>query len=247
MPVFLIKSLLSIPLFVLVLISTITMFEILGRTERKFAARKLRRLHAFAGFLYILLFALISYFCLETIARTGAELSPRSTIHSMLAVAIIVLLAIKSSFVRVYRRFYAQTKTIGLVISVLSLLMIASSAGFYLLVTWGQSVQSATRQGSFSGSTASKFVVRTDSDSIRQGKKLYYEKCIICHDPLSTNTVVGPGHKGILKNPFLPASNRPATPENIAIQLRHPIGEMPSFDYLSDDEILDLISYMKTL
>ncbi len=247
MPIFLIKSLLSIPLLVLLLFCMITMFELVGKTERKYDAERLRRLHAYAGFLYIILFAIIAYFCLETIARTGTELSARAVIHSLLAVAIIVLLAIKSSFVRAYRQFYPLAKTIGLVISVLSLLMIASSTGYYFLASGTTSAQTVPDKGKTGDGGASKISVRTDAESISRGKKLYDEKCNICHDPLSTNTVVGPGHKGILKRPFLPASNRPATPENIAAQLRRPSGKMPSFDYLSDYEIRDLIAYMNTL
>ncbi len=247
MPIFLLKSLLSIPLLALVLFSMITMLELFGRTERRFDTEKLRRLHAVGGYLYFLLFAIISYFCLEAITRTGTELSARAVIHSLLAVTVIILLPIKSSFVRAYRQFYSQAKTIGFVVAVLSLLMIASSAGHYFLASDNKTVESAVRPNKVLDHATSKWLIRTDPESIRRGRKIYDEKCIICHDPLSNNTIVGPGHKGIMKNPLLPISNKPATAENIAGQLRHPFGKMPSFDYLSDDDIRDLLAYMSTL
>jgi mono/diheme cytochrome c family protein len=58
---------------------------------------------------------------------------------------------------------------------------------------------------------------------------------------------VGPGLKGLLKNPTLPISKHPATAESIRFQLRQPTGRMPSFAYLSEDEMGDLIAYLNTL
>jgi cytochrome c1 len=42
-------------------------------------------------------------------------------------------------------------------------------------------------------------------------------------------------------------SHYPATPENIVSQLMKPFGQMPSFDYLSDEEIEDLLAFLNTL
>ncbi|MEW6418126.1 MAG: cytochrome c [Nitrospirota bacterium] len=58
---------------------------------------------------------------------------------------------------------------------------------------------------------------------------------------------MGPGHKGILKNPLLPVSKKPATPENIVHQLKKPYKDMPSFSYLSDTEVQNIIAYLNTL
>jgi cytochrome c1 len=59
--------------------------------------------------------------------------------------------------------------------------------------------------------------------------------------------MVGPGLKGLLKNPALPVSKHPATAESLRFQLRQPMGRMPSFAYLSEDEMNDLIAYLNTL
>ncbi len=84
-------------------------------------------------------------------------------------------------------------------------------------------------------------------ESINSGGNIFKEKCSFCHDPNSTETIVGPGLKGILKNPELPLSRRPATPENIRNQLRKPFGRMPSFDYLTKEEVDDVIAFLNTL
>lgn len=250
MSIFLIKSLLSIPVVLLTLLGMLTMFEIFGRNERRYNAEKLRRLHSISGILYIILFILISYFCVRYIADTQTELSPRGAIHALLSSAIAVLLFIKIIFVKPYRQFYGYAKALGIVIAVLSLLMAGSSAGYYLFVYGAMENNGASRQPDSMpapGVTARKWIVLTDTESIKIGKEIFDSKCIACHDPFSTRTIVGPGHKGIMKHALLPSSKRPATPENIANQLRNPVGRMPSFAYLSDKEILNIIAYMNTL
>jgi cytochrome c2 len=95
--------------------------------------------------------------------------------------------------------------------------------------------------------TPQKIIVKTDKKSIEAGKTLFTLKCEYCHDAYSTMKLVGPGLKGILKNPVLPASKNPATTENIAKQMRHPHTNMPSFAYLSDDDVQNIIAFLNTL
>ncbi|MFA5355058.1 MAG: cytochrome c [Thermodesulfovibrionales bacterium] len=89
--------------------------------------------------------------------------------------------------------------------------------------------------------------IRTDSGSINRGEALFNAHCRYCHDPYSTRMKAGPGLMGLLRNPRLPFSNRPATPENIREQLIHPVDHMPSFDHLREEEAEDLLSFLNTL
>lgn len=93
----------------------------------------------------------------------------------------------------------------------------------------------------------SGIMIKTDDDSIGQGKEIFETKCYFCHDANSTKKKVGPGLKGILKGEKFPVSEMPATPENIAQQLRTPYKAMPSFSYLSKEDILNIIAYLNTL
>ncbi|MFI5295111.1 MAG: c-type cytochrome [Thermodesulfovibrionales bacterium] len=95
--------------------------------------------------------------------------------------------------------------------------------------------------------TPNTIVKRTDQKSIKAGKVLFAQKCEYCHDPYSTMRLGGPGLKDILKNPLLPTSKKPATPENIASQMRHPLSNMPSFVYLDEDDVENIIAFLNTL
>jgi mono/diheme cytochrome c family protein len=255
MSIFLIKTLLSIPLILLVLFGIFTMFEIHGRPERKYDIEKMKRLHKTGGYLYLALFLIISTACIIYVVNTKVELTARGTFHSVIAMTIFVLLCIKISIARVYRQFYQQAKTIGLTIAVLSLVMSGISSGYYMVATGGtpkKELSAPSQENQEQRNPApvraaiSKWRIKTDNESISRGKELYDQKCASCHDPYSNKVIIGPGHKGILKKTHLP-SGRPATAENIANQIRNPIGKMPSYAYLTDDQILDIIAYMNTL
>jgi len=92
-----------------------------------------------------------------------------------------------------------------------------------------------------------KILVRNDPESIGRGKNLFEAKCNFCHHTNSTETIVGPGLKGILKKRNLPVSKWPATPKNVIRQLKQPFDRMPSFEYLTDKEISDIMAFLNTL
>jgi cytochrome c2 len=255
--IFFIKSLLALLLFVSAAVGMYTMFEVFGRGTAVTAIHRFKRLHKVSGYIYLVVFFLISYLCIGFIAASKTEPSPRVVIHMLLALGIIVLFLLKVLFVRIYRQFYAQARIIGIMMGVMSFMLVGISSGYYLTVsgfgrdrTIDKSVYYALR-GPFlavvkSGSPGVA-AIRTDRLSIERGRILFASRCAGCHDPLSTNTIIGPGLEGVLKNPVLPISKHPATAESIRFQLRQPMGRMPSFAYLSDDEMNDLIAYLNTL
>ena len=250
MPIFLLKSFLSLVLLLLTFIQMFTMFEVFGRSEKKYNIEKLKKIHRLNGKLYFLLYIFIAYFCLDFILRTKTEPSPRATLHGVFALAVIVLLLLKVFFVRIYRQFYGQVKTIGLIIALLTFGMIGTSAGYYLLVT-KLGTDALFKKGGIEDkrelTKEAVIIVRKDQESIKKGRVLYESNCTFCHDPISTQTIVGPGHKEILKNPFLPVSKKPATPEYIVNQLRNPYRDMPSFSHLSQEDVMNIIAFLNTL
>ncbi len=257
MSIYFLKSILAILLTLLAAASMFTMFEIFGRKEKRYNTDRLRKVHKVIGVLYFLVFAVIAYFCIRFIFITKTELSVRGAFHGIIAATILVLLAVKVLYVRVYRQFYNQAKVFGLLISLMTFIMVGTSAGYYLVIsefgtdtTYDKILQykeKIARQKKEKKVEVPKRPARTDPESIGRGKNLFDAKCGFCHNAYSTETIVGPGLKGVLKNPELPFSRLPATPDNIRNQLRRPFSRMPSFDYLTEEEVEDIIAFLNTL
>jgi hypothetical protein len=234
----------------------VTMLEVLGRSDRKYNINKLKGIHRISGYMYMIIFLVIAYFCLQYIVSAKTELSSRASLHSFLAVTILVLFGIKLSFIKAYRQFYEHVKNIGLIIAVLTFGLVSSSGGYYLLVSeFGTDISFDEvvhdKKGAVIEEDNNKknqgIILKTDAGSIGRGNKLFASKCSFCHQPDSTETNIGPGLKGVLKNPRLPISKSPAVPENIIKQLRQPFARMPSFAYLPDEEIDDILAFLNTL
>ena len=135
MPIELLKSILSSVMIAIAFVQLFIMFELFGRETVRYNAATLKRFHRINGTIFILLFFFIAYFCLRYIISTKEELSPRVTFHAVFALSVIVLLFLKISFIRFYRQFYEKVLTLGPLIALLSFGMMATSAGYYFLVT----------------------------------------------------------------------------------------------------------------
>jgi cytochrome c2 len=83
--------------------------------------------------------------------------------------------------------------------------------------------------------------------NIEKGENLFVSKCAFCHHTAKKDTKVGPGLKGIFKEKFLPASKKAATRENIRNQIKTPYAKMPAFPDLSEQDIRDIIAYLRVL
>jgi len=146
---------------------------------------------------------------------------------------------------------------LSILIAVLTFGLAGSSGGYYLPVseygtdtsldTFVQYKVSMAFQKKNKETVQPDDFIHSDPESIEKGKALFDAKCKFCHNAHSTETIVGPGLKDILKNTKLPVSRKSATPVNIKKQLLQPFNRMPAFDYLSEEEIKALISYMNTL
>lgn len=205
------KSWLSAPLFLLGAVQFFTMLELLGRPERRFDAERLRRVHRTVGWIALGWILAISLLCLFILRASGGEMAPRGAIHSLTALLLIAVLAVKVCIVRFYRKLFSFVVPFGLVAFVFLLTTLALSAGAYWV-------------GSGHGKAA-----EPPKDQIALGERVFAEKCADCHYADKEQTKIGPGFGSLAQHGILPSSKRPATAENIKAQLNAPYGAMPAF------------------
>lgn len=242
MSIFLLKSLLSVLLLLSALVAFYTMFEIYGRTEKKYNVTKLIKVHRVNGFFFFILFLIISFLCVRFLLYAQSDLSPRSSLHTVIALALFGLLCFKILVATIYKGFYGKLPTAGFWVALLTFVIFGTSGGYYLLAQI-----LAREKGPEQTVPRGEIPLRADPKSITAGQALFSSLCKGCHHTDRTAWILGPGLKGLLKEPRLPASGRPATAENIFNQLRKPFKDMPSFKNLSDEEVFTLIAYLNTL
>jgi mono/diheme cytochrome c family protein len=80
-----------------------------------------------------------------------------------------------------------------------------------------------------------------------RGRHVYDQQCIRCHEPYSRWGTQGPTLKGIYKKQFLP-SGLPVNDDRMHDVIWMGKAKMPAFNRaLSEEQIQDLLSYLKSL
>jgi len=80
-----------------------------------------------------------------------------------------------------------------------------------------------------------------------RGRRVYDQDCYRCHEPYSTRGKEGPGLEGLYKKQYLP-SGMPANDERITDVIIMGKAKMPSFNgKLTEQQLQDLLAYLKTL
>jgi cytochrome c len=86
------------------------------------------------------------------------------------------------------------------------------------------------------------------SGSATKGKEVFDQKCGICHFADSDAKKIGPGLKGISKRGTFTVNNNKVTDENLRTWIENGDSLMPPFkDVLDEQQIKDVIAYVKTL
>ncbi|MBW2123630.1 MAG: cytochrome c [Deltaproteobacteria bacterium] len=226
------KSVLSLPLVGLAVVNLIVMLELSGRAERRFSPGSLRLIHRISGGAYIVLFLLLSYFCLRVMRVSGQELSARAALHGGLAVATLLLLCLKLAVVRFYRKYYSMATSFGFAVVVLTVLTWASSGGYYFTMRGTSPPLPGGGRG---------------EGLALDGAVVFGGSCSGCHFADRTDTRIGPGLKGLFGLERLPTSGWPVTEENVLRQLKTPFRDMPPFAQLSKEDVEALLAFLRSL
>jgi len=97
-------------------------------------------------------------------------------------------------------------------------------------------------------SKSAKKAAAKDPAAVARGKDLFQEKCATCHYDTSDAKKIGPGLKGINKRGTFTVNNNKVTDENLKTWIENGDSLMPPFkDVLEENQIKDIIAYVKTL
>jgi mono/diheme cytochrome c family protein len=83
------------------------------------------------------------------------------------------------------------------------------------------------------------------TDQEKRGQQVYNQDCAKCHYPTNTRSLHGPGLQAITKVKAMP-SGAPPTDERLTVVILRGRNMMPGTQ-LSDDQLNDLLAYLKTL
>ena len=79
------------------------------------------------------------------------------------------------------------------------------------------------------------------------GATVFQQNCSGCHFSDSTAKKVGPGLKGLFKNPKLPASGESASEQAVRETIVNGGKKMPPFKHLKQEDVTAVIDYLKSL
>src|ERR1700691_5496391 len=108
-------------------------FEASRRTHNPTARDRIIQAHRMAGYLFIALFCIMTWFMIARNQNGPDELSIRPMLHILIAMVLAPLLLVKVLIARYYKSFTTALVPLGLTIFILGFVLIASSAGPYLL------------------------------------------------------------------------------------------------------------------
>ena len=120
--------------FILIGAAAICLIFEASRHSHSQAARDRRiRAHRIAGYLFIALFCFMTWLMLLRLKDAADELSLRSMLHILVAMVLAPLFLIKVLVARYYKSYTSVLVPLGLTIFTLGFVLIASTAGPYLL------------------------------------------------------------------------------------------------------------------
>ena len=91
------------------------------------------------------------------------------------------------------------------------------------------------------------FTKLKNAKTAQRGQDLFKANCFVCHYHDRSDTKVGPGLLKLFKNPRLPLSELPTSEKTIRARIINGGDKMPPFKHLKEEEINDIIDYLKAL
>jgi uncharacterized membrane protein len=157
-----------------VIIGAVNIWLILQASARVKNARASARLiaaHRIGGYVFILMFCLMSYFMIGRMKDSSGTVSAGTMIHMTVAMLLTPLLFVKVLIARYYKSYYNLLMPIGLLIFVLSFVLVAMAAGPYLI-----------RNTNIRSVSLEEINLTNAAIDLTQASATMQERCSKCHD-----------------------------------------------------------------
>jgi hypothetical protein len=135
------------------------MLNLQGNPKDRPSAKMLRWLHRIFGYLFLMIYLINLILMAKRLIGMPVEPSPRLILHITLALLLIPVFLVKISISRFFKKLYSFLIPLGLIIFFASFVMIAITAGYYLI-------------------TSAELPDLSKTDA----KKILEQKCTICHN-----------------------------------------------------------------
>ncbi|MBI4853992.1 MAG: photosystem P840 reaction-center cytochrome c-551 [Acidobacteria bacterium] len=145
-------------------------FHASSRLKDKGASAKLVQGHRIGGYIFILLFCVMTYYMVMKIKDTPDELALRPLLHMLLAMLLIPILFIKVLVARYYKTYYSVLMPLGLIIFSLSFVIVMMAVGPYFL-----------RKATIKDVALESINLGTNKIDIDAARILTEKKCSKCH------------------------------------------------------------------
>ena len=134
-------------------------------------SQRLVQAHRLGGYSFIALFCLMSYFMAMRTTDVSDDLSMRALIHVLVAMSLVPLLFVKVLIARYYKSYYSALTSLGVIIFCLGFLLVALTAGPYLLrATSAKEISPVPTRN-----------VSSQQIDLRDSEALMQKKCSRCH------------------------------------------------------------------
>jgi mono/diheme cytochrome c family protein len=216
-----------------------SMLTLMGRAEPARNPALMRKIHAWSGRVFAAAVGINMVLGAILLSRAGDGLSPRAVLHWHIALALGAVFLVKLVSVKKFRQMLRWVPALGAFTFGAALVLVLGSAGFEFLMKIGRSASVP-----LASPVSPPAALSADSET---GREIFTGLCGGCHAVTAGPALSGPGLQSVLRGPNLPVSRRPATDDNIRLQLKEPFRSMPSFRRLTEAEISALLAYLHTL
>lgn len=131
------KTYFALVLVFLAIFEFVTAMYVYGKKPPRPNGKLIMRLHRIGGYIFLLYFIWISWVCVDLMGRlaeAGKPLDVRGFTHGFFAMVLFVILLLKISFARFYRRYVLAVPILGMLVAAGTLVLWGIAGWMFLIL-----------------------------------------------------------------------------------------------------------------